>query len=187
MKTNVTKLFYDYEKEENWINSMAAKGWNLTGIYLTYTFEEGIPGEYTYRMVLLEQRGTHPESINYIRFMEETGAEHVATYGYWIYFRKKTAADDYDSFQIYTDTTSRIQHYKRVARGYGWACLVGCISAVSQIPFAYITFFVERSAWGLANVFSGMFCMCCAYILYRPWAKLTAKARQLELECEVFE
>ena len=45
---------------------------------------------------------------NYIRFMEETGAEQVASYLNWVYFRKKTAEGP---FEIFSDIESQLKHY----------------------------------------------------------------------------
>lgn len=51
MKRVVWKLFLNFEKEEQWINEMAEKGLNFTGYtFGRYTFEEGVHGEYIYRM-----------------------------------------------------------------------------------------------------------------------------------------
>lgn len=92
MKKTIHKIFmaWRFEDEERWLNGMAAKGLNLTEVgVMKYVFEEGIPGEYQYRVELLENLPTEPESENYIRFMEEMGAEYVASINRWVYFRKK--------------------------------------------------------------------------------------------------
>lgn len=114
MKKTIYKAFmaWRFEDEENWINEMAAKGINLTEVGIAkYVFEEGIPGEYQYRVELLENQPTEPESQNYIRFMEEMGAEYVTSINRWVYFRKK-AGDE--PFELYSDIDSRIAHLKRV-------------------------------------------------------------------------
>ncbi|WP_169797606.1 DUF2812 domain-containing protein [Neobacillus fumarioli] len=46
-------------------------------------------GDYIYRLELLKHPLKHPDSKDYISFMEEMGAELVATYHRWVYFRKK--------------------------------------------------------------------------------------------------
>ena len=104
-------MFSNFEKEESWLNEMAAKGYNYTDNFIfRYAFEEGKPGEYTYRIILLEKHHNHYESHKVIKFIEETGAECVyATMG-WAYFRKKTADGP---FEIYTDPSAKIAHYKR--------------------------------------------------------------------------
>lgn len=112
MKHIVRKLFMDYEKEEDYLNEMAAKGLALVDYtFGRYVFEETEKGEYIYRIELLENPVRHPESQNYIRFMEETGIEFVASIYRWVYFRRKAAEG---AFDIYTDTDSKLRHYKRI-------------------------------------------------------------------------
>ncbi len=112
MRHIIWKFFWNFEKEERWLNEMAAKGLALAGYsWCRYVFEECEAGEYNYRIELLEQLPTHPESSQYIRFMAENGAEQVASYIRWVYFRRKSAEG---SFDIYSDLDSRIRHYRRV-------------------------------------------------------------------------
>lgn len=112
MKYIVWKAFFDYEKEEKYLNEMSAKGLALTDYtWCRYVFQDAPNGEYIYRIELLENPVNHPESQNYIKFMEETGIEFVASYNRWVYFRRK-AADG--AFDIYSDIDSKIKHYKRI-------------------------------------------------------------------------
>lgn len=114
MRHKVRKVFliWEHEKEEKWLNEMSAKGWQLVAVgYCTYYFEKKTPGEYTYRLELLENRPTHPESLDYINFLEETGIEFIGSYMRWAYFRKKNDGVD---FQLYSDSNSRLKHYKRI-------------------------------------------------------------------------
>ncbi len=119
MKHIIHKAYWNYEKEEKWLNSMSARGLALTDYcWIRYVFEESERGEYIYRIQLLEHWATHPESARYIDFVESTGAECVATYMRWVYFRKK-AADG--PFELYSDIPSMIRHY-RMIRAF-WAGL----------------------------------------------------------------
>lgn len=114
MKKVVYKLFWawEFKKEEKWLNHMASKGLNLTDTSLfRYVFEIGTPGEYQYRLELLENTISHPESQQYIRFMEEAGVEQVASYIRWIYFRKKSTETP---FEIFSDVDSKIKHFNRI-------------------------------------------------------------------------
>jgi hypothetical protein len=114
MRHTMHKLFFawDFEKEEAWLNEMSAKGLQLVSVgFCKYQFEEGERGEYTYRLELLENLPSNPESVSYIRFLEETGVEHIGSVLRWVYFRKK-AADG--KFEIYSDIDSRIRHYRRI-------------------------------------------------------------------------
>lgn len=116
MKFTASKLFFlwDFEKEEKWINEMAAKGMHLTDVgFGRYVFEEGTPGEYRYHLEWLQHFPSHPESVAYIRFIEETGAEHVASFKKWVYLRKKTSEG---AFDLFSDLDSRIAHFGRILK-----------------------------------------------------------------------
>jgi hypothetical protein len=112
MKHIVWKAYFDFEKEEKWLNEMSAKGMALTDYsWCRYVFAEAPSNEYIYRIELLQQLPTNAESIAYIRFLEESGIECVATYRRWIFLRKKSSEGPFD---IYSDIDSQISHYKRI-------------------------------------------------------------------------
>lgn len=112
MKHVVWKFYYDFEKEEKFLNQMSEKGLALTGYtWGRYVFEDAPKGEYIYRIELLENPLNHPTSREYLSFMEETGVERIASYNRWVYFRKKAADGE---FEIYSDIDSKIKHYKRI-------------------------------------------------------------------------
>ena len=114
MVKRVWKWFADFEKEEAWLNGMSARGWGMESFFLGfYTFRECDFNEYIYRIELLEKSASHPESARYLAFMGETGAETVATWARWVYFRRPASEGDFD---IYTDVESRIKHYRRIYR-----------------------------------------------------------------------
>ncbi len=123
MRKVIKKVFWAWEseKEEKWLNEMSAKGLALVDYtWCRYAFEECEPGEYNYKIQLLEHRPSHPESEQYIRFMEETGAEQVAQYINWVYFRKKTAEGE---FEIFSDVESKLKQcilIKKLLMPIGW-------------------------------------------------------------------
>ncbi len=101
-----------YEKEEKWLNKMSAKGMLLTDVApFRYVFEEGTPEKYIYRLELLDHLPHHPESISYIKFMEETGVEYVGSCVRWVYFRRLAADGE---FEIYSDNKSKLMHLSRI-------------------------------------------------------------------------
>lgn len=118
MKHKAYKLFSDHEKEERWLNAMAAKGYHMIDFSFPcrYLFDLGVPGEYIYRVELLKALPIELESKAYIKFMEETDAECVCTYFRWAYFRRK-AVDG--PFALYTDSKAKLQHYRRIAWMFG--------------------------------------------------------------------
>lgn len=141
-----------YEKEEKWLNEMSAKGMQLVDVSfgIRYVFEEGMNGEYIYRLELLENLPSNVESIAYLRFLEETGVEHIASYLRWVYLRKKASDGD---FEIYSDNDSKIKHYKRI-------CTFANVISILELVMAIICFwdtynqYVDYTDW-IARGFSG--------------------------------
>lgn len=120
MKKIIRKACWNPDKEQKWLNEMAAKGLSLTDYSWTrYVFEETEPGKYLYQIELLAKSPRNPESEVYLRFLEDAGVEVAATYMNWVFLRKK-AADG--PFTIYSDCESRIRYLKRL-RNF-WIALV---------------------------------------------------------------
>ncbi|QSF46565.1 DUF2812 domain-containing protein [Paenibacillus tianjinensis] len=120
MSHTVRKLFFNFEKEEQWLNNMAAKGLALTEYSLArYVFEDSAKGEYIYRIELLEDGIKGAKSVEYLQFMEEAGVERVpmnkgqVSYNKWVIFRRRASEGP---FIIYSDTDSKIMHYRRIHR-----------------------------------------------------------------------
>ena len=115
-RQTIRKWFWDweFEKEEDWLNGMAQKGWVLESVsFCNYHFIRCEPGEYTVRLEM------HPDDQDYIAFMQETGAEYIGRMMAWIYFRKKTADG---SFDLFSDIDSRISHLNRIGRMLTMIC-----------------------------------------------------------------
>lgn len=162
MKYKVYKLFVNYEKEEKWLNEMAAKGMHLVDYSIgRYLFEEGQPGEYVYRIELLENMPSNAESRAYIKFMEDSGIECVASYFRWVYFRKKASEG---AFDLYSDYDSRIKHYKKVSLLVGVVWTMNLIVALynSLIGFLlhdqvlYLNLYLSLLNWFIVIVFTRM-------------------------------
>ena len=109
-RKTIRKWFWvwEFEKEEEWLNEMSAGGWALESVgFCTYHFVRCEPGSYTVRTEM------HPYDENYVKFMEETGAEYVGRMMMWIYFRKKTEDGVFD---LYSDIDSKISHLNRIGK-----------------------------------------------------------------------
>jgi hypothetical protein len=131
-----------HEKEEKWLNEMSAKGMVLTDVMgLRYVFEQGTPGEYIYRLELLNYLPSHAESIAYVKFMEDMGIEYVGSCLRWVYFRKQ--AQD-GVFEIYSDIESKIKHLKRIT----WLA-----NLVSSFSFCMAIIYLWE-AWNQYSVYS---------------------------------
>lgn len=114
MKTVRYKMYFawDFEKEEKWLNKMSEQGLQLVQPgFGRYVFEENPSVRYLYKLELLKEWSTHSHSRDYIRFLEETGVEHMGSVMRWAYFRKPAAEGN---FELYSDFQSKIDHYKRI-------------------------------------------------------------------------
>lgn len=108
----VRRFYWDFEKEDRWLNEMAAQGWQLVRYSLgTYHFERGEAGRWVYRIELLATAPRSTAGREYLAFLSGTGIEAVSTYLNWAYLRRLAAAGP---FELFSDLESRITHYRRV-------------------------------------------------------------------------
>lgn len=92
MRCKVWKFFWNPDKEEKWLEEMSARGLGLISYSLgRYEFEEVDRGKYQYRIELLDRLPSDPLSISYLKFLEETGIECIASQMRWVYLRKKSS------------------------------------------------------------------------------------------------
>ena len=109
-RKTIRKWFWvwEFDKEEQWLNTMAQSGWVLDSVgFCKYNFVKCEPGEYTVRLEM------HDPDDEYIAFMEETGAEYIGRMVKWILFRKK-ALDG--PFEIFSDIDSRISQLDKISK-----------------------------------------------------------------------
>jgi len=90
---------WDLEKEEKWLNEMAAAGWALSGVSLgTYRFEKCEPSEYTVRFALSD--AIAPGATE--------GAEYVGSVLRWVYYRKQGELDLMPSAEAKANQLSKL-------------------------------------------------------------------------------
>lgn len=177
MKKIIHKYIWSYEKEEKWLNEMAAKGLALTSIsFCRYEFEESLPGEYCIRVELLENLPNHPESIQYIKFIEETGAEHVGSVTRWVYFRKKTSDG---AFDLFSDISSRISYLNRI---FTLFTLLGLVN-LWAFCFNMILYSQTHNPFHLISLIN----LVLALALLVSSVKINAKKSRLKRESQIHE
>lgn len=175
----VHRLYLDFEKEERWLNEMAAKGLDLVRYrWGTYTFEQAEPGEWIYRIELLPESARKPASRRYLEFMAEAGVQTVATYLSWVYFRKRAADGPFD---LFSDMDSRIAHYTRVLALY--SALAATLTATTASGLHSVTsnglnFFTLP----LFAVQVALLVACAAYAV-----RIALRVRSLKAQRELFE
>jgi len=182
MKHIVRKAFWDYEKEEKWLNEMSAKGMALTDYsFCRYVFEETQNNEYTYRIELLENRPKSVEGIKYIRFLEENGVECVATYQSWAFLRKKTSEGN---FYIYSDSESRLKYYMRVYRL--WSTVMWFEFAIAMLNFLAIIVNLKNDILYI-NLFCTIFLTILGTLFLKLKSSLKKKIKELKKEMLIRE
>lgn len=176
MNLIIRKAFIDYEKEEVFLNDMSSKGWALKQYtWCKYTFEEAPNSEYIYRLELLDNLISHPDSQRYIQFMEDTGAEFVTKYIRWAYFRKKASEGE---FNIYSDIDSRLKHYRKI---FSFFSILTGMNVIIGIMNIYHSFEAILSGRGLISLLTIIFMLVFAVIpMYNKIIKLKKEKGVLE-------
>jgi hypothetical protein len=155
---------WDFDKEERWLNQMAASGWALVEVgFCRYTFEKCEPGAFIVRLQMLKAEE------DYVAFLEEIGAEYVGRVLQWVYFRRSA---EEGPFELFSDTQSRLDHLNWIARMllvFGMMNLVvGVVNAFNVQPI------------GAINV-------VLATLLMYGLGRIHGKIEQLELERTLHE
>lgn len=151
---------WDFDKEEQWLNSMAQQGWVLDRVgFCRYEFVRCEPGEYIVRLEMRE----HDEG--YLSFMSDTGAEYVGRVVKWIYFRRKA---EFGPFDIFSDLDSRLEHLKRIS------------STLRVVGIANLVIGLANSLNPVVNM--GWINLLCATLLMYALGRIEGKEESLERE-----
>lgn len=140
---------WNIDKEEKWLNEMAASGWALKGVnFITYHFEKTEPSQYIIRCEM------HENDPNYIRFLEETGAQFIGKMTTSLYFRKES---ELGTFDLFSDVDSKISHLTRIAKLISVLTFlnlgVGIINSLNATHFGWFNIaFASLLTYGLGRI-----------------------------------
>ena len=179
MRQTIHKIFlvWDFDKEEKWLNEMAAKGLSLVSVgFCKYEFEDSLPGEYKICLQLLDKMPRHPESKKYIDFLETTGAEQVGSFTRWVYFRKKATEGD---FELFSDNDSRLKYLSSVISFVSLITVGNWIAGINNV-FIATTFPSPINYVGILNLLIG---------LVGTWGiiRLMRKRKKMKQDGQLFE
>jgi len=183
MKRVIWRPYWNYENEEKWLNEMAAKGWMLTDYtWCRYVFQEAPAGKYIYRIELLENVHSHPESQRYLRFLEEAGIEYVTHYIRWVYLRKKAVDGPFD---LYTDLDSKIKRDLRIH--YFWRFFIWLELSVGFINFglSIMIWITERTLQ--SNMWLGILLIAIGFLFYGIDAPVKKRIKHMKKEKQIRE
>ena len=115
IKTVVKAIFaWEDEKEEKWLEQMAADGWKLISVApYVYKFQRSEPEKVVYR---LDYKNTLDKDYQeYLTLFKDAGWELFATFSNWQYFKIKPENDDVP--EIYNSGKAKAQKYRRLLLG----------------------------------------------------------------------
>ncbi|MET4560199.1 hypothetical protein ABIA69_001343 [Lysinibacillus parviboronicapiens] len=175
MKRRTYRFFMDYEKEEAWVNDMAAQGWHLQKTYLGYfVFEQGESGQYIYRNEWINGR-----TQDYFDFLQSMNIECVSKFAGWAYYRKK-AVDG--PFELFSDAPSKINSLKSMNRLFIPLALLNVVMGILNITLG-----ITGSSQSLLNTCLGLFNIIASMLLWVPIFKIVKRKKRLEQALHIFE
>ncbi|MBI9101602.1 MAG: DUF2812 domain-containing protein [Spirochaetales bacterium] len=172
MNHKVVKAYFDYVREERWLNVMSDKGYHLKNYrFMLYTFEKNEDIQYFYRIELLDHMPGHEKSQAYFSFLEETGVEVLTTYFRWVYLRKPLS---HGAFDLFSDYESKIKHHRKIL-----TLQVSIGLANLAIGFSNISMSSERNTVSLA---AGSLSLSVALLLLSLGLRSYFRIKKLERE-----
>ncbi len=158
-KKEIKKLwrFYtvaDYEKEEAFLNEMSRAGWNLTAVgFCRYIFRRGTPGEYLYKLDMVERTESDEVKESYFNFLTDCGIRVVGEFKDWIYLQKRAADGPFDTKN---DTYAKLRQVNKV---YSFSIRTECnllrIFAIIIILFSLLQMIASNNI-GLSDFCGGV-------------------------------
>ena len=129
------KLYFDKDKETQWLNEMSQKGWAMNGFFAGfYRFEPCEKGTYTYQIDFGNE--FFSVSDDYREFMSDSDIEIIQSWGFWVFLRKLSSEGE---FQLYTDVDSQIEHYKKIRNMFKAVTVIELICLFIELFSASMT------------------------------------------------
>lgn len=143
----------EYDKEEQWINEMAKEGWNLTAVgFCRYIFRRGTPGEYIYKLDVVERTASDEVKESYFNFLSECNIRIVGEFKDWLYLQKKSTDGPFD---MKDDTYAKLRTVNKV---YSFAVRTLCklLTFFALIVIACSATSSLSSSYAIKNICEGI-------------------------------
>lgn len=148
----------NYDVEEQWINDMAREGWHLTAVgFCRYIFRRGTPGEYIYKIDMVERNGSDQVRESYFNFLSECGIRIVGDWKDWLFLQKRAADGPFD---IKNDSYTKLRNLNKI---YSFAirtlcnllvlftlCVVFCLVLIALVSNPSLIEFLDGIVKGMA-------------------------------------
>lgn len=180
-RKTVRKMFFiwDWDEEERWLNEMASQGWHFVKYRFPnqYTFEQGEPGAWQYRLQALEKKIGSKESQDYLAFLRDLDIELVNSYLFWVYLRKP---NDGTPFELFSDVESRLKHMRRFMMIPTLCLLMLCLNLI----WGASTLLSYGGFWGSFLV--TLECILAVLLVYGV-TRMSVKYHELEKQKQINE
>jgi hypothetical protein len=187
MQIKLWKYFIDEEKTEAWLNGLAAEGLNCVGtdfLMHRYLFERGAPGEYAYRITIMDHGIAHKDTIRYLAFLHENNIEYVA-HGYRHFILRKKIADS--PFALYTDRASQIKT-NRTLFNFSLLMVVLLLPIIAlNIGVAIWQINTAHAGLTVFNTLTALICLGLVALLCGQCRRYAARIRKLKAEGAIHE
>ena len=173
-KKKIIKLFFAWqdEKEQAWLEQMAAHGWILDEInFILYTFGKAEPQHMQYCLDYQEMKQSDLQE--YLGLFADAGWKYKGRLNNWFYFASKGP----ETREIYTDTHSKVEKYKRVLR----------TMLIASFPLIYYVFSYSRLLSGVNSGSSLIILQIIQFLIFIIWVTLIINIVRLWMKIQKME
>lgn len=173
-KTVIKAIFaWEDEKEEKWLEQMAAEGWKLVSVApYVYHFERSQPEKVVFRLDYKHM--IDKDYQEYLTLFKDAGWELFATFSNWHYF--KINPENQETPEIYNSGKAKAQKYRRLITGLVplfpiYLVVLNPALRVSETSSEFANVLLT-----VARIFFTFFILFVGFFMLKIWSKI----KQLE-------
>lgn len=133
MNKTIVKVFTldEFEKEENWLNDMSAKGMELIKVgFVRYTFRPRQKDKYQYKIMFYDKAKSGPEWEEFMEILAESGIEIVSRYFNWLYLKKE---NDGTPFRLFNTVREELAHVNKIKKLSSLLLIIESLGLATEI------------------------------------------------------
>jgi hypothetical protein len=158
---------WEDEKEEQWLQKMAAEGWRLEYVApYVYKFQRSTPEDVVYR---LDYKLTlDKDYAEYLNLFRDSGWQLFATFSNWHYFRINPQNNEIP--EIYNSGRAKAEKYRRLLFVLLPICLAGIFPVINILDPIDPLF--SNGLFSIIMVVCGLVYLFLFYAVIRVWIKI---------------
>lgn len=114
------KVFFDFNKEEAWLNQMSQEGYALVAYKSGKYYFEPSQEIYHYK-IAINSNWKGMDKKDYLEFLESTGIRVLGTYNDHAYLARPAAEGE---LELYSDHASKIKEYQKASKPFAFICIM---------------------------------------------------------------